>query len=375
MTDEEFIRVRLRGGRFKDGSIPLSVLYDLYTLQMMIVDLAGWRFKERTKRVRLPRKFDQIYLKLTGLGSGSSVATIGIGTTRQVLSGVPYQEYFDKSADDIVDVVRSAEQGNGVLDLSIPNQHLKYFNYIGYDLQDDESLEFKSARRDVSARLTPKSRELLARHSGATDIARHLTLRGTVPEADQKKMTFRLQQVYGPTVQCQIPARYINTIKDAFSGYKDGTRILVEGRGILDNQNHISRIDPVVHIKQLDPLDMDSRLDEFRSVQDGWLEDGGVAPDHAGLDWLSVTFALHYPDDLPLPYTYLTADGGISLEWSFGTKDITVEIDIQTHKGEWYMYDNDTKSIADEIQMDLDKQDCWAQLAKRLWTLQGGGND
>ena len=111
-------------------------------------------------------------------------------------------------------------------------------------------------------------------------------------------------------------------------------------------------------------LDVDSRLNEFKNVQDGWLKDGGVAPDHAGLDWLSKTIT-----DLPLPYTYLMANGGVSLEWSFGAKDITLEVDIKTHKGEWYVYDSTSKSISDVISLDLTTHDGWSWVLKRLQTL------
>ena len=153
MSGEEFMRATLRGRRFEDGSIPLSVLVDLYTLQQMVIDIAGWRFKKKTGQVRLSRKFDQIYLKLTGLSSGSAVVKIGIDINKQVLEGVPNQEYFEMAADDIVDVIGWAEQSDGQLDLDIPNQYLEKFNRIGCDLQDGEVLEFQTAKRDVAARL------------------------------------------------------------------------------------------------------------------------------------------------------------------------------------------------------------------------------
>ena len=99
MTDGVFIRATLRGKRFKDGELPLSVLADLASLQGMVIDVAKWRFGEANPdRRRSPRGFDQVYLKLTGLGSGGSVAKIEIDTARSVLFGVPNQEYFEMAA-------------------------------------------------------------------------------------------------------------------------------------------------------------------------------------------------------------------------------------------------------------------------------------
>lgn len=372
MTDGEFMRVTLRGGRFKDGEVPLPVLADLYSLQLMVIDVAGWRFKAKNQgRKRLPRNFDQIHLKITGLGRGSSVVTIGLDTTRPTLLGVPNQEYFEQAADDIADAIRLAEQDDEQLNVEMPNKYLDHFGWIGYHLSDSEELEIQTTTQAVPARLTTQSRERLVRHSAAATIMRDLTVRGLVYEADQKKMTFQLQPIHGSSVRCRIPEPYADTILEAFAGYHDNVRVLVRGTGIYDKQNHLSHVEPVIHVEQLDPLDVDARLDEFRNVQDGWLEDGGVAPDHAGLDWLSSTFAAYYPDDLPLPHTYLMADGGVSLEWSLGAKDVTVEVDIKTRKGEWYVYDKTHKRIEDETALDLGESTGWSSVAERLRTLDG----
>lgn len=365
------MRVTLRGGRFKDGEVPLPVLADLYSLQLMVIDVAGWRFKNSKERERLPRNFDQVHLKLTGLDRGSTVVKIGLDTTRQVLVGVPNQEYFEKAADDIADTISLAEQSDMPSDLRIPNKYLDHFGWIGYHLLDGEALEIQTATRNTPARLTPQSRERLVRRSATATIMRDLTLRGSVYEADQEKMSFHLQPIHGSRVRCKMPEPHIDAILEAFDGYRDNVRVLVRGTGIYDPQNRLSRVESIVHVEQLDPLDVDARLDEFRNVQDGWLEDGGVAPDHAGLNWLSTTFAAYYPDDIRLPHTYLMADGGVSLEWSLGTKDVTIEVDIKTRKGEWYVYDKAHNQIEDETALNLAESAGWLWMAERLRTLDG----
>lgn len=62
----------------------------------------------------------------------------------------------------------------------------------------------------------------------------------------------------------------------------------------------------------LDPLDVRARLDDLRALSDGWLDGTGVAPPHAGLDWLASAFDRHFPDDLPLPHLYPTPEGGFA---------------------------------------------------------------
>ena len=112
--------------------------------------------------------------------------------------------------------------------------------------------------------------------------------------------------------------------------------------------------------KALHPLDVPSRLDEFRSLRDGWA-DGmqyagdwgngyGKAPSHAGLDWLAAAFTRHYPADAPLPYTYPTPEGGVQMEWSLGVQEISLEIDLETGQGWWHRLD---MSTTDDAEQDL----------------------
>lgn len=58
----------------------------------------------------------------------------------------------------------------------------------------------------------------------------------------------------------------------------------------------------------VDLNDVASRMDEFRSLKDGWFEGRGLAPSHAGLDWFTSTFENNYPNELPLPFAFPTAE-------------------------------------------------------------------
>ena len=160
MTDETFIRATLRGRRFKDGEIHLSVIADMATFQEMVIDVAKWQFKEDLpSRERTPHDFAQIYLKLTGLEKGSTIANIGIGTTRSIPFGVPNQECFEKAADRISDAIGCAQQDTGQ-HIPIPKRFLSYFNRFGRSLGDGEQLVVKAVGHDPIC-LTPESRERL----------------------------------------------------------------------------------------------------------------------------------------------------------------------------------------------------------------------
>lgn len=83
-----------------------------------------------------------------------------------------------------------------------------------------------------------------------------------------------------------------------------------------------------------------ARLDEFRALENGWLDGRhGLAPSQEGLDWLALCFERRYPDELPIPYLYPTAEGGVQAEWSLDDQEITLEIDLDTCRGEWHALD------------------------------------
>ena len=115
----------------------------------------------------------------------------------------------------------------------------------------------------------------------------------------------------------------------------------------------------------LDPLDVPSRLDEFRNMRNGWLEGDGQAPDHAGLDWLADIFDRHYPSDVVLPHTYPTPEGGVEMEWSLGSREISLEIDFQTHMGYWHNMDM-ISSGDEERDLDLDDTREWTWLISEI---------
>ena len=167
-------------------------------------------------------------------------------------------------------------------------------------------------------------------------FTKEVILRGSVSEADQDRMTFELQPVYGNKVSGPIPEQHLDTIIEAFNGYKDGIRVLVQGVGRHDRQNRLISLESIEHISPLDPLDFAARLDEFRDMRDGWLDGYGKAPSHEGLDWLAHKFMLEYPDTLPRPYTYPTPEGGVQMEWSIGVYEASLEVDISKQTGDWH---------------------------------------
>ena len=115
----------------------------------------------------------------------------------------------------------------------------------------------------------------------------------------------------------------------------------------------------------LDPLDVPARLDEFREMSDGWLEGDGRAPDHAGLDWLSDSFERYYPKGIPLPHTYPTPEGGVEMEWSFGSQSVILEIDLEEQLGDWLRFDKESDE-EDNYKLVMSDSTGWERIAAEI---------
>lgn len=197
-------------------------------------------------------------------------------------------------------------------------------------------------------------------------IKQNVILRGTVTEANKSRMTFKLQPVYGPNVSAPIPEQHLQTIIEAFSGFRESARVVVQGTGLYDLRGCISSLQSISHISLLNPLDVPARLDEFRSMKDGWLEGQGVAPAHTGLDWLSASFERNFPGDLPLPYVFPTPEGGIEAEWRLGPCSVIFGIDLDTHRGDWLEVDKRHPDDERSKELDLNEDSDWEWITSEI---------
>lgn len=121
----------------------------------------------------------------------------------------------------------------------------------------------------------------------------------------------------------------------------------------------------------LDPRDVPARLDEFRTLKNGWLEGVGVPPSSQGLDWLSNQFSRLYPDDLALPYAYPLEDGGVLLEWPFSQGEASLDIDLAQGTAEWHWLNTSTGEEL-ERRLNLNREEQWNELGGLIREQEGG---
>ena len=114
-----------------------------------------------------------------------------------------------------------------------------------------------------------------------------------------------------------------------------------------------------------------AQVSELRRLTAGWLDGEGVSPDPCHLSWLAEQFDDCYPDDAPEPYIYLTPDGNVQLEWTFGAIEAEVVVTLASGAAAWCRTDTDMMASS-EKDLDLNKSEHWRWLVAELNLLAAG---
>ncbi|MDR2642807.1 MAG: hypothetical protein LBC74_08430 [Planctomycetaceae bacterium] len=108
-----------------------------------------------------------------------------------------------------------------------------------------------------------------------------------------------------------------------------------------------------------------TRLKEFAKFQEGWLNGRGKTFNSNDLQKLAKDFERYFAPDLPLPYLYPTPKGGVMAEWSFGTCEVSLEIELPSQDAYYHQIYMETKQdMGSELQ--LNNADAWLELNSKL---------
>ena len=371
MDIQDFLSPKLVGKRFESHSIPLELLGDLAVLEAMIIEVAKWRYlQENTNRKRSPRKFTEgISLTLTGVEDGSAIAKIGLALAVSGLLPTTQRAYLEQSRDAIVEAIAAAG-ANRPPTAHLPRKALAYFDRLGRSLLDEEAIEFATATPDAPARLTKETRLRLLNAAEVTDRTEEIHIRGGIFDFNQEDLVFVMMLADGSKVSGPVGRQHFETFLDAFYGYRQGVKVLLDGVGKYNRAERLQKVESVEHVTLLDPLDFQSQIEELRTLNDGWYDGRGLAPEAAGLDWLVDAFNDHYSDTLSLPYVYPVAEGGVRFEWLFGRQDVSLEIDLREHFGAWHSLNLNTDD-EEARSLNLNAKGDWDWMVGQLQTLGG----
>lgn len=105
-------------------------------------------------------------------------------------------------------------------------------------------------------------------------------------------------------------------------------------------------------------------------LNDGWLDGKGKTPEREKLLWLGSAFDLNFGADLPLPYQYPTAEGGVQAEWSLGVWEVSLEINLDDRTGEYQALNLSDRQCHEHV-LALDTPDAWKTLNAALKSIGG----
>ena len=332
----------------------------------MVIEVAKWRYlRDHPDRKRSPRKFTEgISLTLTSVEDGSAIPAIALSLATVELLFAPQQAYLEQARDAIVGAIGAAAEDKSPTDF-LPSKGLAYFDRLGRSLRQDEAIEFSTAAPRPPARLTKQTRLRLLRAAEIKNRTEEIHMRGGIFHFNQEELSFEMLLPDGGKVAGPVGTQHYDTIMEAFHGYRQGVKVQIDGIGRFNQSDRLQKIESVNHITLLDPLDLQSQIEELRTLKDGWYDGKGKAPPAEELDWLSETLDEYYPDNLGLPYLYPVAEGGVRLEWSIGRRDISLEIDLRRRSGEWHSLDLDTDE-EEARPLAMDDKDDWTWIAACL---------
>jgi hypothetical protein len=113
-------------------------------------------------------------------------------------------------------------------------------------------------------------------------------------------------------------------------------------------------------------------------LKKGWCSGDGEPFSAERIHAFSDIFIKMYPDSLPLPYIYpdLGVLGQIlRFEWEFGSKQIQLEIQIDSFNATLYAYDLDSDDDVLEQSLDLKQEDAWIVLCECVQAKEDANNE
>lgn len=362
MQQQEFLTPTLHGERFKDHTVPLELLKDFSALEEMLVEVAKWKFRqEHPDRERVQRNFATgIELQLAGVEDGSAKLAIVLAFSSALLSPPENVKYFQQARMEIVDAIAlSADDRPQVL----PPSYLSYFDRFGRGLRSGESIEFPHGDRPVT--LNPEIRKKLIRSAQVEIWTEETALRARVYEADQVHNSFEFELSDGTRAKAPLDDKYRDAVLDATKGYHHGVFVLIQGIVQRDREDRLKGFESIEHVTPLDPLDVTLRLEQIAALKDGWLDGKGIAPDTEKLSRLADQFDANFDGNLPLPYLYPTAEGGVQAEWSLNGREVSLEIDLANNLA-GYQALNLNDDVCSEFTFALTEHDGWKRLNEAL---------
>jgi len=338
------------GDRFRDHSLPFSLLRDLEALQGIILEIAKSDYKNSNPtRQRIPRGFsDQLELHLSTRG-GSFVAEVALITDDSLLEGCdPRMQRARAACDRFLEALAHVQEQRPGPPPSLPESAWPYVEKFGRGLHPDESIRM-AAPGSREVQLTREiRRQLLLSRSGSKPLTEEVEVVAKVVDVRPRDQQMPIELKDGRVIPCNINDQQVAELGpmrvDDF-----GVRwVLIRGIGLLDASQQLVRVEGADSIELLDPLDPIVQLEQLRRLAAGWLDGQGVPPSAQLLDQIGAWLETHLRGEQPVPRLYPTPEGGVEAEWLLGRLDLSIEFDPEHNTVQWHAMDLDRNTVEED---------------------------
>ena len=379
MPSNFFLQLRLVGDRFNDHSIPLDFLTGLAPFQALIVEAAKVEYlRTHVNRKRVPKGFeDSIELKLTSLKQGSVELDVDMDESNNPPLSPSQESYFVLARDRLITTIQEADQGRTVEHSTLSKEMLPHFEKIAGVITDREEIQLVSPTGNenggVSARFSRRvASTLMNAVSIGGESVQYTEIRGSIPELNQASMTLQIRPINGNNIKAPIDSDCLDSALTIFNGYRRGMQANFHGTSRVDSAGRIVEFTSLSQLNIIEiPSDISIQLDDIRALEDGWLDGSGLAPSLSGIDWVEARLHRYLPSGFPRPYLYPTEFGGVQLEWSIDSNEVSIEVNLESHLGIWHQLDLQPQlhlQSSDERErvLNLDESSAWEWIIRQV---------
>jgi hypothetical protein len=360
MTQQLFIQPRFVGPRFEEHTLPLSAAKDLAAYEELVLELAKHLFREKqTDRVRVPKGFAQGFsLHIKRIDGGSAKPALVAMMMGTLLPDLP-PEIIE--AKDLINSVLATEAGQA-FPAAFPKDCYSYFNRIGRSLEEGDYIEWLPDSPTNKTVLTPLKRKRLVLAHRETYEA-EVNVAGEVESLDTKRRTGTLSSLENQTVTFAFDDPFFSDLKEALGNRR--LAVNLKGIGVFDVNDRLTAITEIAQLELLPHLELVGSILALTELLDGWLEGGGVAPNHERLNWLISEMMRTFPPELEYPSVVPTEDGNVVFEWIRPDARIELEINFADEQLELYA----TNLITNDFVEVTYPQGGWASAFDKVSTL------
>ena len=370
------LQLRLAGGRFANGHLPLDFLHDLAALGEALNEIARAGYRARNMyRKSVPRGFME-YISPVIIavkpGNSLSLAMQPALITREGYNRRLLPHTWDLHLQEAwnLAVAELAIDSNGhhpiPADSAITAVSRRKLRRFGANFKGGESATLYSTQGNAVEYNREKRRQYLADRFPNQRYSEITSVTGRIHEFNARQNSFMVTVTDGSIIQCEVPIDYRSVIMELLVDYdRRPNEVVIRGEVEFSAHSPVT-IRGITDVTPLDSRDIDGQIATLHAVPAGWLDGGGESVNSPGLTWLHDAMLTKIDfDDATMPYLYPTEGGNVSAEWTIGNIVADLEIDLVTHQALWGQSDLTTHALY-ERQLNLNEEADWQWLSQTL---------